>query len=125
MTDLSHLESESFCYLTTVGRVSGAPHEIEIWFALRDTTICMLSGGGERSDWVKNILVNPDVSVRIRDTRFEGRARVVRDPAEESWAREALLARYAPTYSGDLTRWSRESLLVAVVLGDAGAVASG
>jgi hypothetical protein len=26
--------AEPFCYLTTVGRVSGRPHTIEIWFAL-------------------------------------------------------------------------------------------
>ena len=24
---------EQFCYLTTTGRVTGRPHEVEIWFA--------------------------------------------------------------------------------------------
>ena len=39
------LGSEDFCYLTTTGRTSGKPHEIEIWFALRDGTLYLLSGG--------------------------------------------------------------------------------
>jgi hypothetical protein len=32
------------CYLTTTGRVSGRPHTIEIWFALQDRTLYVLSG---------------------------------------------------------------------------------
>ncbi len=31
------------------------PHEIEIWFADDDDTLYMLSGGGDRSDWVRNL----------------------------------------------------------------------
>ena len=37
-----------YCYLTTVGRVSGDAHEIEIWFALNDGILYLLSGGGDR-----------------------------------------------------------------------------
>ena len=63
--DLEGHEREAFCYLTTRGRVTGDPHEIEIWFAARDSTIYMLSGGGSSADWVKNILANPEVRVRV------------------------------------------------------------
>ena len=28
------LAGETYCYLTTTGRVTGKPHTIEIWFAL-------------------------------------------------------------------------------------------
>ena len=34
MPDLRALADEDFCYLTTTGRVTGRPHEIEIWFSL-------------------------------------------------------------------------------------------
>ena len=27
------------CYLTTTGRITGRPHEIEIWFAVREATL--------------------------------------------------------------------------------------
>jgi nitroimidazol reductase NimA-like FMN-containing flavoprotein (pyridoxamine 5'-phosphate oxidase superfamily) len=50
---LSSLASEDYCYLTTTGRVTGHPHEIEIWFGMDGDTIYLLSGGGEKSDWVK------------------------------------------------------------------------
>jgi hypothetical protein len=54
----SRFAGEPYCYLTTTGRVSGRPHQIEIWFAIDGGTLYMLSGGGERSDWVKNLLVH-------------------------------------------------------------------
>lgn len=44
------LGEQSFCYLTTIGRVSGEPREIEIWFGLDGDTLYMLSGGRERSN---------------------------------------------------------------------------
>ena len=77
VTDLSALAGEDFCYLTTTGRVTGRPHEIEIWFALvpERRALYMLSGGGDRSDWVKNLRRNPKVTVRIADGCFAGLAR--------------------------------------------------
>ena len=75
--DPRSLTDEDFCYLTTVGRVTGRTHEIEIWFALEGHTLYMLSGGRDRSDWVKNLRHNPEVTVRIGGERFEGRARLV------------------------------------------------
>ncbi len=35
---LPKLKDEEYCYLTTIGRVTGKPHEIEIWFGLNDKT---------------------------------------------------------------------------------------
>jgi len=48
------LAGEDFAYLTTTGRKSGRPHRIEIWFAIENGAIYMLSGGGESADWVRN-----------------------------------------------------------------------
>ena len=107
---------EDFCYLTTRGRVSGRPHTIEIWFALNERTIYMLAGGREGSDWVKNLLRDPDVSVRIRDTIYAGQARVVERPDEDALARRIVVAKYQPGYGEDLTDWGRDSLAVAVDL---------
>src|SRR2546421_4048133 len=77
----SEFADEQYCYLTTVGRVSGRPHRIEIWFAIDGDTLYMLSGGGERSDWVKNLRRNPAVCVEVGSGRFDGRARIVSHPA--------------------------------------------
>ncbi len=116
MTDLQKLAQEDFCYFTTTGRVSGKPHEIEIWFALSGSTLYMLSGGGEKADWVKNAQKDPAVQVRIGEQVFPGRARRVRDAEEDGLARRIVFEKYAPRSSDDLQGWSRSSLPLAVDL---------
>ena len=116
MDDLASLAGESYCYLTTTGRVSGEPREIEIWFGLDGPALYMLSGGRDRSNWVKNLLREPRVTVRIADRTLDGRARVVADPDEDARARELLFEKYSPGYSGDLAAWRERSLPIAVDL---------
>lgn len=113
-TDLRDFADEDFCYLTTTGRVTGRPHTIEIWFAIDRHTLYMLSGGGTSADWVKNLLRAPEVTVRIKDTAFAGRGRVVADADEDALARRIVVAKYQPRDSDDLTGWGRTALPIAV-----------
>jgi deazaflavin-dependent oxidoreductase (nitroreductase family) len=117
MSDLGTLAGEDFCYLTTTGRVTGRPHEIEIWFSLvpETRTLYMLSGSGDRSDWVKNLRRNPEVTVRIAVERFGGRAREARDAEEDELARRLLVEKYESS-PGRLENWRRTALPVAVDL---------
>lgn len=104
-----------FCYLTTTGRVSGAPHRIEIWFALHEGVVYLLSGGGEGSDWVRNLMANPAVELELGEERRSTTARALpagTDP--DALARRLLVQKYSPDYRGDLTEWGRDSLPVAV-----------
>jgi deazaflavin-dependent oxidoreductase (nitroreductase family) len=114
--DLAGLDGEPFCYVTTTGRVTGREYTIEIWFALHDGTLYLLSGGGDRSDWVRNLRRNADVQVRLGDVRLRGRARVVTDPGEDELARRIVYEKYQQSYGGDLTSWRRSALPVAVDL---------
>jgi deazaflavin-dependent oxidoreductase (nitroreductase family) len=113
---LQALAEDDFCYLTTTGRRSGRAHTIEIWFALQGQTLYLLSGGGAHSDWVKNLLRQPEVQVRIRESAFSGRARLVTDPQEDALARKIVFDKYTPRDSDDLSDWARTSLPVAVNL---------
>jgi deazaflavin-dependent oxidoreductase (nitroreductase family) len=122
MIDLLSAADEDFCYLTTVGRVSGRPHEIEIWFALDARTLYMLAGAGTSADWVKNLQRNPQVSVRIAGAVCAGDARIVADAAEDALARRLVVAKYQPRDSDDLTDWGRTALPVAVELAIASSV---
>jgi deazaflavin-dependent oxidoreductase (nitroreductase family) len=115
-SNLDLLRTESFCYLTTTGRTTGRPRTVEMWFEIKGTTLYMLSGGGSRSDWVRNLQRDPEVRVRLAQEELRGRARVPEDGPEEKLARRLLLEKYQPTYSGDLGEWSRSSLPVAVDL---------
>ncbi|MGZ6544370.1 MAG: nitroreductase family deazaflavin-dependent oxidoreductase [Actinomycetota bacterium] len=103
-----------YCYLTTVGRVSGNAHEIEIWFALHDGILYLLSGGRDGSDWVKNLRANADVTVRLGAETRVARARMVARSDEDELARSLLVEKYRPRYSGELDDWGRTSLPVAV-----------
>jgi deazaflavin-dependent oxidoreductase (nitroreductase family) len=103
---------EQYLYLTTTGRVSGEPREIEIWFGLDGDTAYLLSQGRERSNWVRNLLSEPRVSVRIGGETFSGVARIVDDPAEDARARELVAGKYDRLDSD----WRRTALPVAVDL---------
>lgn len=73
-----------YLYLTTTGRTSGNPHQIEIWFVEHDGAYYIVSGGRENSDWVKNIRANPAVTVSVGSREagaWAGTGRPL-DPAE-------------------------------------------
>ena len=117
VSDLGTLANEDFCYLTTTGRVTGRPHEIEIWFSLvpETHTLYMLSGGGNRSDWVRNLRRNREVTVRIAGEQLSGQAREVRDAEEDELARRLLVEKYESS-PGRLANWRRSALPVVVDL---------
>jgi deazaflavin-dependent oxidoreductase (nitroreductase family) len=111
---LSQLSAEEYCYLTTTGRVSGRPHEIEIWFGASNGTLYLLSGNGN-SDWVKNLRKNPSVSVRIAKHTFTGTARIVQDREEDTGARYLIAEKYQELEEGkSLSQWARTALPVAI-----------
>jgi deazaflavin-dependent oxidoreductase (nitroreductase family) len=114
--NLDQLKDEDFCYLTTTGRISSRPHTIEIWFAVEGKTLYMLAGVREKSDWVKNVLALPIVQIRIGESVFAGRGRVVANEQEDKFARKLVFDKYTPRDSDDLTDWSLTSLPVAVDL---------
>ena len=116
-TLLSTVKDQDYCYLTTTGRVSGHPHEIEIWFGINDNILYLLSGGGDKSDWVKNLLKNPSVTVRIAKHTFTGIARLVTDEQEDIKARTMLAEKYQEWEEGrTLSQWARTALPVAIDL---------
>ena len=116
---LAALAGEDYLYLSTTGRVTGALHRIEIWFGLRGQTAYLLSGGGERSDWVRNLRANPSVRVRIGDREWTGVARVLGPGTDEdALARRLLFEKYGGSGSGDLTTWRDSALPVALDLNE-------
>ena len=71
-----------FLYLITTGRRSGVPREIEIWFTRREGRYYIIAEHGDRAQWVRNLRADPRVHVRVGDTAFAARARVVDAGAE-------------------------------------------
>ena len=110
---LERWASEPYAYLTTVGRRTGRPHRIEIWFAAQDGRVYLLSGGRERSDWVRNLQANPHVTVELGDEKRAGVARLLQPgTVEDRRARELLVGKYR---EGDnLDEWGRTALPVVI-----------
>jgi deazaflavin-dependent oxidoreductase (nitroreductase family) len=71
-----------YLYLTTSGWKTGRRHEIEIWFTELDGRYYVISELGERSHWVQNVRLTPDVRFRVSGQSLHGAARVV-DPLRE------------------------------------------
>lgn len=112
------LANEDFAYLTTAGRRSGRAHTIEIWFGLRDGRVYLLSGGGDRADWVRNIRKTASVRLRIGTRTVPATARVLRrGTREDELARELLDGKYQGWREGKrLSSWARNARPVAIDL---------
>jgi deazaflavin-dependent oxidoreductase (nitroreductase family) len=71
-------DEPQYLYLTTRGRKTGRPREIEIWFTRRGRCFYLVSERRLRAHWVQNLLEEPRVRWSVDGRKFRGRARVVR-----------------------------------------------
>ncbi len=81
--------SEEYLYLTTTGRVTGKPREIEIWFVESGGKFYVLAEHRHTARWVRNNLKNPYVHVRV-GARARRRAR----PRGVPYAQRLMRAKY-------------------------------
>ena len=68
-------------YLTTTGRVTGQPREIEIWFTEYSGRFYLVAER-ESANWVRNIQSQPQVRVRVGAAELNAIARVVHNDRE-------------------------------------------
>jgi deazaflavin-dependent oxidoreductase (nitroreductase family) len=94
------VQEPPFLYLTTTGRRSGRPRQIEIWFVAAEGKYYLLAERGRRAGWVLNLIEEPRVTIRVggRDApEVTARARVL-DPVGDAgvWdaARRLAEAKY-------------------------------
>ena len=99
-----HAEADNG-YLTTRGRRTGRPHTVEIWFAVADDVIYLLSGSGGKSDWCRNLAADSSATFRIARTDYPVTGRRVRGAKEQATARRVVFDKYKPRYRGDLVEW--------------------
>jgi deazaflavin-dependent oxidoreductase (nitroreductase family) len=72
----SNFDQEKYLYLTTRGRNSGQPREIEIWFTHHEGFFYVIAEYST-SNWVKNLQSNPEVQVRVSTQSFSANARML------------------------------------------------
>ncbi|NJL94316.1 MAG: nitroreductase family deazaflavin-dependent oxidoreductase [Anaerolineae bacterium] len=73
------MSDEVFFYLETVGRRSGQPHEVELWFVPHGGCFYMVAEGREQAHWVQNLLQQSSVRFRVGQAALfqPGRARTI------------------------------------------------
>ena len=109
--DLTQFAKEEYCYLTTRGRVTGKPHEIEIWFVVHENALYLMSGGMDGSDWVKNLLKDHNVTLRVAGQTFPAVAQV--KVGNNSSIRNLMADKYNERESdGSLSEWAQTALVI-------------
>jgi deazaflavin-dependent oxidoreductase (nitroreductase family) len=77
-----------FLYLTTTGRRSGQPREIEIWFTRHEGRYYLIAEHRDKANWVQNVRASPHVHIRVAGSSMEGTARVMDTKAERTLWRQ-------------------------------------
>ena len=91
--NLAGVAEKQVLYLTTVGRRTGLPREIEIWFVVWRERFYLFAETREAAGWVKNIRRNPKVVVRIGEWHVDATARVLDRQADRKlWDQVAEIA---------------------------------
>ena len=78
-------------YLTTIGRTTGLPREIEIWFIVCRERFYLFAETREAAGWVKNIRRHSKVTLRIGGQQIEARARVLDRQADRKLCDEVAV----------------------------------
>jgi deazaflavin-dependent oxidoreductase (nitroreductase family) len=92
-SSIQDIADKQVLYLTTIGRKTGLPREIEIWFVVYRARFYLFAETGEAAAWVKNIRRNPEVVVRIGERQIGATARVLdRETDRELRDRVAAIA---------------------------------
>ncbi len=112
----SDIADVKYIYLTTRGRRTAKLHMVELWFAIAGQKI-YLSHEGEYADWMKNILQNSQVELKIGNRIFEGTARIVQDEVTFEIGKHALYRKYYGEASKDIIDdWFSESTVVEITM---------
>jgi deazaflavin-dependent oxidoreductase (nitroreductase family) len=68
--------------ITTRGRKSGQPRWTPVEYRRHGSKIYVISGWGERPNWVQNLLVDPKVTLQQGGQQMAAQAQLVDDPGE-------------------------------------------
>jgi deazaflavin-dependent oxidoreductase (nitroreductase family) len=99
---LSHeaLAGNKMLVLTTWGRKSQSPRHTMLSFVVAGERIYVCSGWGAKSDWYKNILANPEVTLQVGRRVYSARARRVREIDEFQQIAQEMFATGGDTHFG-------------------------
>lgn len=87
------MRSRCVMLLTTKGRRSGQPRTTGVSFMPLGDHYIVFSGWGVQSDWYRNLLANPEVTIQVGKRRLRARAVPVADPQRRQELMRQMRAR--------------------------------
>ncbi|MCB0123668.1 MAG: nitroreductase family deazaflavin-dependent oxidoreductase [Caldilineaceae bacterium] len=114
------LATDQVIDITTIGRKSGEPRRIEIWFHNLDGRLYITGTPGRPRDWLANMLAHPDFTFHLKEStqaNLPARAVPITEAGERREVLTAILQKLGRD-EADVEEWVAESPLVAVVLGE-------
>ena len=113
---LGSFVGHSILLLTTIGRRSGLPRVTPLLYDEIEGIVYVGSARGTKSDWYKNLRVNPNVEVEVGSHHFRGCTDLITDPIqiadflEERMKRHPLITATVMRAEGIGSKPSREQL---------------
>jgi hypothetical protein len=100
-----------------MGRKSGKDHVVELWFALVGGKI-YLSHEGKHTDWMKNLLKNSTVKMKIASITLTGKAKIAQmgSPEREEGMKALYGKYYGPATKQVLDDWFELSSVIEISL---------
>jgi deazaflavin-dependent oxidoreductase (nitroreductase family) len=87
------LSGKKTLVLTHIGRKTGKPHTVTIWFVL-DGDRFYIGTANVNRQWVRNVQKTPMVKLSMGDENFQGTARFLSDRTEHERAMAAIRRKY-------------------------------
>jgi deazaflavin-dependent oxidoreductase (nitroreductase family) len=117
------LANDQVVDITTVGRKSGEPRRIEIWFHRLDGGYYITGTPGQPRSWYANLVSHPAFTFHLKESATADLSAIAR-PITERAEREKIFGGILPAL-GEITRtpgqepavWIEESPLVEVIFG--------
>lgn len=109
------LASEKVIDITTIGRKSGNPHRIEIWFHNVDGKIYITGQPGRKRDWYRNMLKHPEFTFHLKQS-VHADLSAMAQPITDEDSRRNWFSRYLANSDreAELETWIKNSPLVEV-----------
>jgi len=80
--------------ITVTGRKSGRAISIPVWFVFEDDKLYLLPVQGSDTQWYKNVLKNPSISIEARGAEAKLKAVPITDAAQVKSVVEKFRAKY-------------------------------
>lgn len=111
------LKTDLVIDITTIGRKTGKPRRLEIWFHNLDGELFLTGSPGKKRDWLANLIANPAFTFHLKQSiRADIPAKAT--PIFDGPSRREIMARLIEKLGGgrDLEAWVKDSPLVKIEL---------